>query len=241
MSNSYINPYNSSAACPITDNLYPRVPESWNQRNSTNFTQAACAVPACSNYTSTLATCCGRTDSELQYFNTTIGPYASCALSDGNDPEAYQAFQRCMLLEYVTPFQCNNQDSWTTDGTCLGIQEVPTTLANVTSKQQSCSMITSPNATRAMAQCCNNYNGGEGLFAFSQGSCNTGCVSNSTDNEFYDCLFDFIQKSQFPAIESGVVCTENNKDDREGAGVQTSPSISGILTMLLVGSSILLL
>lgn len=102
-------------------------------------------------------------------------------------------------------------------------------------------MITSANATSAMELCCNNYNEGGGVLAFFQWSCNTGFVSNSTDDDSYDCLFDLIQKSQFPAVGSGVVCTENDKDDRAGAGLQTSPSIPDIFTMLLVGSSILLL
>ena len=113
--------------------------------------------------------------------------------------------------------------------------------ANTTSSEQACSMITSANTTSALELCCNNYNEGDGPLAFSQGSCNTGFVSSSTDNEFYDCLFDLIQKSQFPAVGSGVVCTEDDKDDRAGAGLQTSPSIPGVFTMLLVGSSILLL
>ncbi|KAI5246251.1 hypothetical protein E4T42_06449 [Aureobasidium subglaciale] len=122
--------------------------------NSTNITNnpadAACSVPACNDFPSTLANCCGRENSELQYFNTTTGPYASCALVDSNDTEAYDSYQSCLAKEEIPYFKCNSQQNYSgiSDGCGLGIETAPINNTDWPN-QQTCSLPYSVNAARA--------------------------------------------------------------------------------------------
>ncbi|KAI4722884.1 hypothetical protein E4T48_00859 [Aureobasidium sp. EXF-10727] len=235
MSNSTNITNNPADACPITLGWY--VPDTWRNSTSSNFSQAACAAPACDNFPMKLAECCGRPHNVLQYFDTRIGPYASCALVDNNDTKAYAAFQSCLADQEVRGFKCNSQDGFGVQSGCdYGISEPPINNTDWPN-QQTCSLPISINATRAMKKCCSNYgNNGEGLVVFSEG-CSIGCTSNSTNGTFNDCIGDNYNNPH------GFLCTIN--DGRENpdtsVGAQASPSLVGVLTVLLLGSSMLML
>ncbi|KAI4840264.1 hypothetical protein E4T44_07968 [Aureobasidium sp. EXF-8845] len=203
---------NPSDTCPTA--LKWSVPSEWGNSTSSNYTQAACAVPACDNFPSTLADCCGRADSDLQYFNTTLGPYAACALADSTNLEAYQTFQNCLADKDVAFFRCNSQKENT---------------------RPDCGTA-SANASRALKICCSNYGSVDGFVVYDNG-CHVGCVSNSTNGTFSDCV-----AKEFKG-HPGFICTSN--DGREipntSAGVRDLPSFAGIFTILLLGSSMLML
>ncbi|KAI5199024.1 hypothetical protein E4T38_07253 [Aureobasidium subglaciale] len=209
--------------------------------NSTNITKnpadAACSVPACNDFPSTLANCCGRENSELQYFNTTIGPYASCALVDSNDTEAYDSYQSCLAKEEIPYFKCNSQQNYggISDGCGLGIGAAPINNTDWPN-QQTCSLPYSVNATRAFKQCCSNYNDGDGIVVYN-GGCNVGCMSNSTNGTFSDCIRDDFRN------HPSYICTANDgrENTNTSAGTQMSPSVAGIFTAFLLGASMLTL
>jgi hypothetical protein len=229
MSNSTIITNNPADTCPRV--LGWKVPSAWSDSTSSNYSQAACAVPACNNFPSTLADCCGRANSDLEYFNTTLGPYASCALAKGTDSETYQAFQTCLANKEVAYFKCNGQNGGKNNECASGISAAPlnnTDLANL----QTCSMSASVNATRAMKNCCSNYD--DGLLVYADG-CPIGCVSKSTDGAFLDCI-----TSSFKNY-TGLLCTDNKAKSGTSAGARASPSLAGIFTILVLGSSMLML
>ena len=234
MSNSTTITNNPADTCPRS--LKWNVPSAWSDSTSSNYTQAACVVPACDNFPSTLADCCGRVDSDLQYFNTTIGPYAACALANSTNPEAYQAFQTCLADKEVGFFKCNSQDGFNTNSECgIGISEV--SLNNTDwPNLQTCSLPASVNATRAMKKCCSGYGSVDSFSVYDNG-CEIGCVSNSTNGTFQSCIRKNYQNYQ------GYLCTVNDgtENPNTGAGAQASPSIAGIFTILLLGSSMLML
>ncbi|KAI4823148.1 hypothetical protein E4T44_10152 [Aureobasidium sp. EXF-8845] len=203
---------NPADACPSA--LKWSVPSAWSNSTSSNYTQAACAVPACDNFPSTLADCCGRADSDLQYFNTTLGPYAACALADGTNLEAYQAFQECLTDKEVGFFKCNSQEE---------------------NARSDCGTA-SANASRALKICCSNYGSVDGFVVYDNG-CHVGCVSNSTNGTFSDCV-----AKEFKG-HPGFICTSNDgrENPNTSAGVRDQPSFAGIFTILLLGSSMLML
>lgn len=87
---------------------------------------------------------------------------------------------------------------------------------------------------RTMKTCYSNYDNSLPVF---EDGCRVGCVSNSTNGTFSDCIADIFKNCQ------GVICTAN--DDRENpntsAGVQALPSLAGIFTVLMFCSSMLVL
>ena len=102
----------------------------------------------------------------------------------------------------------------------------------------------SVNATRAMKKCCSNYDSGDGLLVYSEG-CYISCISDSTNNTFQSCL-----GRNYDTRTQAFVCTANdgreNPDlSRENSdvsvGAQASPSLVAIFTILLLGSSMLML
>lgn len=224
---------NPADACPRF--LQYHILDAWRDSTSSNFSQAACAAPACDNFPTTLAQCCGRPESDLYFFNTTIGPFVSCAIANSNDTEAYQAFQRCLADKEVRNFRCNDPDLVVAPSCGYGIQTNPNDTSDW-QHQQTCSLPMSVNATRAMKRCCSNYNGGDGLLVYSEG-CYIGCTSDSTNDTFHDCLGDNYDNTE------GYLCTIN--DGRENpdtsVGAQALPSLAGIFTILLLGPSMLLL
>jgi hypothetical protein len=225
---------NPADTCPSA--LKWSVPSAWSNSTSSNYTQAACAVPACDNFPSTLADCCGRADSDLQYFDTTLGPYAACALADSTNLEAYQAFQECLTDKEVGFFKCNSQDGLDTQSGCgTGVSEGPlnnTDWPNL----QTCSLPASVNATRAIKKCCSNY-GNANSFAVYDNGCEISCTSNSTNNTFRDCIGKNYINPQ------GYLCTLNDgrENPKTGGSVRDLPSLAGIFTILLLGSSMMLL
>lgn len=230
MSNSTTITNNPADACPRLLGRY--VPSVWSDSTSSNYSQAACAVPACNNFPSTLVDCCGHAN--VEYFNTTIGPYASCALADSTNLEAYQAYQTCLADKEVSFFKCNNPDGLETNRDCgTGISPAPinnTDWPNL----QTCTLMASLNATRAMKTCCSNYD--DTFLVFADG-CQVGCVSNSTNGTFSDCITDNFKNYQ------GVVCTINDgrENPNTSAGARALPSLSGLLTILVLSSSMLML
>jgi hypothetical protein len=224
---------NPSDTCPPA--LKWSVPSEWGNSTSSNYTQAACAVPACDNFPSTLADCCGRADSDLQYFNTTLGPYAACALADSTNLEAYQTFQNCLADKDVAFFRCNSQKENTRPDCGTGISPAPlnnTDWPNL----QTCSLPASANASRALKICCSNYGSVDGFVVYDNG-CHVGCVSNSTNGTFSDCV-----AKEFKG-HPGFICTSNDgkENPNTSAGVRDLPSFAGIFTILLLGSSMLML
>ncbi|KAK6001869.1 hypothetical protein QM012_002359 [Aureobasidium pullulans] len=117
----------------------------------------------------------------------------------------------------------------------FGVQTNPNDTSHRPTKQ-TCSLPTSVNATRALKKCCSNYNSGEGLLVYSEG-CYISCTSDSTNDTFLDCLSD-----NYDNIE-GYLCTINDgrEKPRNGVGAQASPSLTGILTVLLLGSAMLII
>jgi hypothetical protein len=224
---------NPADACPRITGW--DVPSAWSDSTSSNYSQAACAAPACNNFPSTLADCCGRADSDLQYFNTTIGPYAACALADSTNPETYQAYQKCLADKEVAFFKCNEQKA-STNGDCgSGISPAPlnnTDWPNL----QTCSLTASVNASRAMKKCCTNWGSADQYLVYQNG-CEIGCTSNSTNGTFQECITKSFTSHQ------GFICTVNDgrENPNTSAGAQALPSVAGIFTILLLGSSMLML
>ncbi|KEQ70459.1 hypothetical protein M436DRAFT_53580 [Aureobasidium namibiae CBS 147.97] len=232
MSNSTSISDNPADRCPRITGW--RVPRAWSDSASSNFTQAACAVPACNDFPSTLADCCGRSSNDLEYFNTTIGPYASCALADSTNPDTYRAFQSCLADKEVAFFKCNSQERENTNDEC-GRGILPAPINNTDwPNMQICSLSASVNATRAMKNCCSNYD--SDFLVFKDG-CQVGCVSNSTNGTFSDCITDTFKDYQ------GVICTTNDgrENPNNSAGTRALPSLSGLFTILMLSSLMLML
>ncbi|KAG9633229.1 hypothetical protein KCU95_g7874, partial [Aureobasidium melanogenum] len=256
MSNATNITNNPTDACP--KDLQYGIPDAWRDSTSSNFSQAACAAPACDNFPSTLAQCCGRAESDLYYFNSSIGPFASCAIANSNDTEAYQALQRCLADKEVRNFKCNDPEVVVAPNCGIKCTDPKVILSpscgfgtqppeNKTIDwpiQQRCSLPMSVNATRAMKKCCSNYDSGDGLLVYSEG-CYISCISDSTNGTFSSCL-----GRNYDTRTQAFVCTAN--DGRENpdlsrenpdlsVGAQTSPSLAAIFTILLLGSSMLML
>ncbi|TIA72588.1 hypothetical protein D6C76_06891 [Aureobasidium pullulans] len=211
-----------SAACPRIAGLWARVPPAW---KSANYTERACSVPACNNFPSTLATCCGREETALDYFNTTIGPYVSCNLVS-SDNEAYQKYQQCLLSNFVTPFKCNefkcnDNDGLANSDVCQGGTAAPP--QDPGKGEQMCATQATPNATRAMISCCSNAAAnGTGLIPLDNG-CNIACSSESTEGEFLKCLTDAFD----PQI--GIVCSKQEDSKASNKDGDTSDAYQGPL------------
>lgn len=230
MSNSTTITNNPADTCPRITGW--RVPSAWSDSTSANYSQAACAVPACNDFPSTLADCCGRANSDLEYFNTTIGPYASCALADSTKPETYRAFKSCLADKEVAYFKCNSQDGEDTNDQCpLGFSAAPINNTDWPN-MQTCSLKASVNATRAMKTCCSNYD--DSFLVFEDG-CQIGCTSNSTNGTFADCITDTFKDYQ------GVICTANDgrENPNTSAGARALPSLAGMFTILMLGSAMM--
>ncbi|THX91648.1 hypothetical protein D6D08_02990 [Aureobasidium pullulans] len=198
-----------SAACPRIAGLWARVPRAW---ESANYTERACSVPACNNFPSTLATCCGREETALDYFNTTVGPYVSCNL-DSSDDKAYQNYQQCLLSNFVTPFKCNDNDGLAKSDVCQG-------------------------GTAAPPQDPGKANG-TGLIAFGNG-CNIACSSESTDGEFLKCLSDAFDPQIGIVCSKQEDSKASNKDgDTSGACQRPLPSLGvlGVAVLALLANS----
>jgi hypothetical protein len=233
MSNSTNITNNPADACPrITGR---NVPSAWSDSTSSNFSQAACAAPACNNFPTTLAECCGRADSDLQYFNTTIGPYVACALTNSTDPEIYQAFQNCLADKEVAFFKCNEQKANTRSDCGVGVMDSPLNNTNWPNLQ-TCSLPASVNATRAMKKCCTNYGSPDSFLVYDNG-CEISCTSNSTNGTFSNCIAKSYEN------HPGFLCTVNDgrENPNTSAGARALPSVAGIFTILLLGSSMLML
>ncbi|THX45032.1 hypothetical protein D6D11_07700 [Aureobasidium pullulans] len=198
-----------SAACPRIAGLWARVPPAW---ESANYTERACSAPACNNFPSTLATCCGREETALDYFNTKVGPYVSCNL-DSSDDEAYQRYQQCLLSNFVTPFKCNDNDGLANSDVCQG-------------------------GTAAPPQDPGKANG-TGLIAFGNG-CNIACSSESTDGEFLKCLSDAFDPQIGIVCSKQEDSKASNKDgDTSGACQRPLPSLGvlGVAVLALLANS----
>ncbi|KAG9952662.1 hypothetical protein KCU85_g1935, partial [Aureobasidium melanogenum] len=256
MSNAINITNNPVDACPR--DLQYGIPDAWRNSTSSNFSQAACSTPACNSFPSTLAQCCGRAESDLYYFNTAIGPFASCAIANSNDAEAYQALQRCLADKEVRNFKCNDPEVVVAPNcgikctdpkiivspSCGFGTQPPDNKTLDWPIQQRCSLPVSVNATRAMRKCCSNYDSGDGLLVYSEG-CYISCISDSTNSTFSSCL-----ARNYDISTQAFVCTAN--DGRENpdlsretpdssVGAQASPSLAAIFTILLLGSSMLTL
>ncbi|THX74375.1 hypothetical protein D6D04_07979 [Aureobasidium pullulans] len=203
-----------SAACPRIAGLWARVPPAW---KSANYTERACSVPACNNFPSTLATCCGREETALDYFNTTVGPYVSCNL-DSSDDKAYQNYQQCLLSNFVTPFECNDNDGLANSDVCQGGTAAP------------------PQDAGAMISCCSNAAAnGTGLIPLDNG-CNIACSSESTEGDFLKCLTDAFG----PQI--GIVCSKQEDSKASNKNGDTSGACQGPLPSLgILGVAVLAL
>lgn len=241
MSNATNTIVNTTDACTSGNYQDSWVPAAWTDKTS-NFSQAACAVPACNSFPSTLAECRGRPESDLEYFNASGKPFALCTLTNSNDANAYQVFQRCLAAKEVVNFKCNDLENVVAPSCGLGVRIAPNETTDW-QNQQACNLAISVNATRAMEKCCSNYNGGDGLVVYSNG-CNYTCTSDSTNNTLYSCL----QRTYNWATDFG--CTPNdgtedpNRNDGmagsdTGVGAQTLPSLTGIFIILLLGSAML--
>ncbi|THX05530.1 hypothetical protein D6D13_07123 [Aureobasidium pullulans] len=211
-----------SAACPRIAGLWARVPPAW---ESANYTERACSVPACNNFPSTLATCCGCEETALDYFNTTVGPYVSCNL-DSSDDKAYQNYQQCLLSNFVTPFKCNDNDGLANSDVCQGGTAAPPQEPG--KGEQICATQATPNATRAMISCCSNAAAnGTGLIPLDNG-CNIACSSESTEGEFLKCLTDAFG----PQI--GIVCSKQEDSKASNKNGDTSGACQGPLPSLSI-------
>ncbi|CAD0100693.1 unnamed protein product [Aureobasidium mustum] len=244
MSNATNTTINPTDACTSGNYQDSWVPAAWTDRTSSNFSQAACAVPACNSFPSTLAECCGRPESDLQYLNTSGRPFALCALANNNDANDYQLFQRCLAAKEVVNFKCNDPENVVAPSCGLGVHTSPNETTDWPN-QQTCSHLITVSATRAMEKCCSNYNGGDGLVVYSNG-CDYACTSDSTNNTFFACL----RRNYNWGTQFG--CTPNdgtedpNKDDGTvgsdtGVGAQTLPSLTSIFIILLLGTSMLMI
>lgn len=237
MSNFAITSNDTTAACP--SRLQPHIPDAWRSNSGgANFTQMACTAPTCNNFPSILSKCCGRPESEFQTFNTSSGPYVSCELSV-NDTAAYQAYQQCLVVNFVTPFRCNGPDNFPTIEFCgAGIETPPVVGMD---GQQACGLPTGINTTKALLSCCSNATDtGAGLTIYGDG-CYTACVSNATDSSFSKC----IQQTGLN-IGAGYVCDSMNGSinlshgnhtsgqNQTGEAVRKMPSVAGMLVLGLV-------
>lgn len=210
---------NTADACP--PGLVAAVPDAW---GFSNFTEMACAVPACNNFTDSLSSCC---NGELNYFDTDSGAFASCSINSVD--EKYIDYQRCLILESVFPFQCNNIHEATPDD-CP--DEIPQPDLRAGQRHQVCALRATPNATAALQECCTNGTEPDALTPYDHG-CHVICQSDPDDRVLRDCLgarlgFDTDMRC-FGAIKL------EDEDENDGNPTEALRwSYGGILSVLLV-------
>lgn len=171
----------------------------------------------------------------MYQFNTTIGPYFSCALDEAKTEETYQEYQNCLLRHFVDPFICNDPDSDTptVDGCHGQVIEPPQSPGP---DEQICSMRASSNVTLALISCCSGAgSNGTGIISFDSG-CNVACISDSA--EMQDCLAETLSN---PTDGNAITCHtgESLQGSQDPAENSSQGSYAG-LRIVLVGSAGLL-
>lgn len=217
--------------------------------------QAACAGPHSDNFPTTLVSCCGAQDSAWQYFDIN-GTICFVRVEQQHRHSRVPGLSKVSTQSLRDTVQMQRRVQ--PDFRHLLRLECAPPPDDVKEGQQTCGLTASPNSTRAMMKCCSGFHGENMLLH--EDECEVVCASNSVKESFEECLgnsADLLNSLMFcwtrtstnqTGADNGTDTGSGNgtdtingngtNSDKDNGGQQVSPSFAGVVTMLLLMSSV---